>query len=89
MTVPPAGAGRAARTIALACGGAVYLVFLGTVAWMVAFLGGFGVPKTVDTGSTGSVVSPVPTDISRRPDRPGPLGAAPLRRRLPRRIVVA
>jgi hypothetical protein len=56
---------------------------------MVAFLGGFGVPKTVDTGSTGSVVSPVPTDIGRRPDRPGPLGAAPLRRRLPRRIVVA
>lgn len=50
-----------ARWLALLYGGAVYLVFLATVAYMVGFVGGFGVPKTVDGGAAGAAV---PTGVA-------------------------
>lgn len=38
------------RTLALVVGGACYAVFLATFAYLVGFIGGIGVPKTVDSG---------------------------------------
>jgi protein-S-isoprenylcysteine O-methyltransferase Ste14 len=41
------------RIFAVAYGGACYAIFLGCFLYLVGFLAGFGVPKTIDTGGHG------------------------------------
>lgn len=43
------------RAVVLAAGLAVYGVFLATFLYLIGFVGGFGVPKTLDDGVVGSV----------------------------------
>ena len=43
------------RLLSLLYGVVVYLAFLGVFLYAIAFVGGFGVPKTVDTGASGSM----------------------------------
>ena len=43
------------RAVVLATGLAVYCVFLATFLYLIGFVGGFGVPKTLDDGVVGSV----------------------------------
>ena len=48
-----------ARWLALAYGVAVYVLFLGTIAYMAGFVADVGVPKTVDSGATGPAAAAV------------------------------
>lgn len=43
------------RTLQLLYGALSYLLFLGTYLYFIAFVGGFGVPKTVDNGPAASL----------------------------------
>jgi len=48
--------GRAlSRTLVLAYGLTSYLLFFGTFLYLIGFVGGFGVPKTLDDGVSGPV----------------------------------
>ena len=48
--------GRAlARTLILAYGLATYVLFFGTFLYLIGFIGGFGVPKTLDSGVPGPI----------------------------------
>lgn len=45
-------------------GAAVYVLFFGTFAYAMAFVSGVFVPKTIDTGETGSILPAVGIDLA-------------------------
>jgi methanethiol S-methyltransferase len=54
---------RDARLIILLYAAAVYLIFLGVLAWTVGFFAGLGVPETIDRGPRTAVPVAVTTDL--------------------------
>jgi len=51
------------RLFSLLYGVVVYLAFLGVFLYAIAFVGGFGVPKTVDSGASASMGVAVAIDL--------------------------
>jgi protein-S-isoprenylcysteine O-methyltransferase Ste14 len=49
--------------IAILYGAAAYVLFLGTFLYAVAFVGNFGVPKTIDSGASGSILGSIAIDL--------------------------
>ena len=45
--------------IAVLYGAAAYVVFLGTILYAIAFVGNFVVPKTIDSGASGPVLTSI------------------------------
>lgn len=54
---PATVAPLATRLLTLCYGGLAYLIFFGTFLYAVGFVSGYVVPKTVDTGSTSSLMT--------------------------------
>jgi methanethiol S-methyltransferase len=55
---------RIQRSSALAFGAFSYAIFFATFLYFVGFIGGFGVPKTVDSGSAGSLATALAVDVA-------------------------
>lgn len=51
------------RVLALIYGVLAYVVFLGTFAYAIGFVGGLVVPKTVDSGDSGSMLAAIVLDL--------------------------
>jgi protein-S-isoprenylcysteine O-methyltransferase Ste14 len=52
------------RLAALAYGLASYLVFTGSFLYMIAFVGNYPVPKTIDTGATSALLPSIVIDLA-------------------------
>ena len=51
------------RLIGFLYGVAVYLLFFATFLYAIGFVSGIGVPKTIDTGATGSIWTAIAVDL--------------------------
>jgi|SRR5688572_2845123 protein-S-isoprenylcysteine O-methyltransferase Ste14 len=64
VTTSSPASGLAGRTAILMYGVAAYTFFLGVFLYMIGFVGGFGVPKGIDDGATGSVGAALAIDVA-------------------------
>lgn len=63
MTSPLNSDSRLSRALVLAYGAACYVAFLGTFVYALGFIGGFGVPRTIDSAPTGPVATALAIDL--------------------------
>jgi protein-S-isoprenylcysteine O-methyltransferase Ste14 len=54
---------RLSRSLVLVYGVACYAVFLGTFVYALGFVGGFGVPRTIDSAPAGSLATALAIDL--------------------------
>jgi len=57
------GAHALGRALILIYGVVVYVLFLGIFVYLIGFVGGMGVPKTINDGAPGGTVSAIATNV--------------------------